>query len=494
MVEKTTCLDYGIILFKILQKFIHKLEQKIKFFKDLNMKISKKFKGMNSKNYGNQGFSSLYPTIEKEHSNNISKSKYTKQYENKLTPSMSIRDFCLQSIDVLIFSCYEIDKISLNLNLIEDFLEFIKKIIFDYDENEDWKAIFSITFKKLNSLILYLHQKHPLNYNLLKLKSFYFKLFSHFNVTALRELLESIPTLLDNLKDVLFISENSISVNSILEKLNELDISDILKDKILSLKSDYENSEIIRKSISICKRFSDKYIKLDKTAKEDFSFILCNFSNILLASEFNDNANLPLVKILCDMWESSIENNISSYYEKIAENIIKILSIPNEKTKIKIYSALSEQISFKPDNSLSLILHKEEIYLLFFNDLACNDKTLELKCLDFIIDSILQIINKNVKARMLNYIGRYIPSQPSNFKITSINLKLDSFNFNEKFLKYTQYLFSKDEQVRLNALNYFKLNYSKIENKLIEFYDLSSNEIKKVDPMIAIQSAENGKI
>ena len=95
---------------------------------------------------------------------------------------------------------------------------------------------------------------------------------------------------------------------------------------------------------------------------------------------------------------------------------------------------------------------------------------------------------------MLNYIGRYIPSQPSNFKITSINLKLDSFNFNEKFLKYTQYLFSKDEQVRLNALNYFKLNYSKIENKLIEFYDLSSNEIKKVDPMIAIQSAENGKI
>jgi len=138
-------------------------------------------------------------------------------------------------------------------------------------------------------------------------------------------------------------------------------------------------------------------------------------------------------------------------------------------------------------------MFREEIFLLFLNDInSFSDSSSDNYCLDFIFEVIQSVINKNPKSKIVNYVARLIPNIPTNFKYTSINIKLDSFNFKEKFIRYIQNLFSKDEQVRLNALSYLKINFSKINTKFMEFYDLSSNEIKKLDPIIAIQSAQNG--
>jgi hypothetical protein len=493
MIEKTTCLDYGMVLFRIMNKIFNKLEEKIKLIKDTNFKISKSLNNFNNKNLEIQKFKILYPPIEQESSQLHSKSKTFSQADRSIAPSISIRDFYLLSLEALILSCYEFEKVPLNLNLIENAHDMLKKIVFDNDQNEDWKTIFSIIIYKLHALIICFHEKQPLNYFLMKIKNFFFKLFSNFNVSALKELLESYPQLLDNLKDIIFISQNNQSTKILFDKLEELKLSHVLCDKINLIMNDYENSEIIRKSLSICGRFSEKYIKLDSNSKEDIAFIISNFSNILIASEYNDQTELPLIKILCDLWEISRENKTSNCLDEISEIFIKILSVPNDKKKIKIYSSLLQEISFRPANLISLLIYREEIFLLFLNDVnLISDSSSDNYCLDFIFEVIQTLINKNPKSKIVNQVARLIPNIPTNFKYTSINLKLDSYNFKEKFIRYIQNLYSKDDQVRLNALSYLKINYSKINSKFMEFYDLSFNEIKKLDPIIAIQSAQNG--
>ena len=87
-----------------------------------------------------------------------------------------------------------------------------------------------------------------------------------------------------------------------------------------------------------------------------------------------------------------------------------------------------------------------------------------------------------------------LPPFLKNFKFSSLQAKYESsFSYEEIMTKYLRYLFSKNENIRFNAINFY--NYQDKSN--IELTDDDSNlkknydEFKSIDTALLIQTAEN---
>jgi hypothetical protein len=84
-----------------------------------------------------------------------------------------------------------------------------------------------------------------------------------------------------------------------------------------------------------------------------------------------------------------------------------------------------------------------------------------------------------------------LPSFPKNFKFTSLQNKIDSsLSYEEIFFKYLRNLFSKNESIRKNAINFFKNNNTP-GSELIHTSFGSKNEIDNIDTLYCIQTGES---
>ena len=109
-----------------------------------------------------------------------------------------------------------------------------------------------------------------------------------------------------------------------------------------------------------------------------------------------------------------------------------------------------------------------EILFLLFNDLDDNKN----------YDNIL----KQFFLLLLSF--------PKNFKFSSLQNKLESsLSYEEIYFKYLRNLFSKDDSIRRNAINFFKNNSEGVE--IAQASLGSSQENEKFDTLFCIQTGES---
>ena len=482
----------------IYEKILTLLEKKITFYKDPSNLLARSL--TTKEKSDEKDINIVYPPLQmnlkkSQESHHVGHSVPTNSDFTKA--SLSVRDFLVLGMEALILSCNDHDKIPLSLELLNKNFQFLKKIIFD-SQDDEWMVIFKQIIKKLHILIQDLKEKMPGSVNLVKLIEFFVKFINNFTTDSLRKFISQNTNITTIIKDIIFFSATTNEINKLLDKIKAIqeveEQGGELADSLTELVEDYEKAEIIRKSIKISKSLSETYVKLDTSNKSDYDYLMQNFSNIIISSNFvTNNIEIPYVKILLDLWEIARQNNFLDDFEELCENFKKILSICDKEAKMKIISDL--QYELKSRNYLQeLIEYQPENILLILNEMSGDSFSMEAEITDLIVEIVNKTLNSkqntNLKINLANLI-QIMPNSPKNFKLSSLNIKLESISIKEKLLKYIKLLFSKNELVRLNAVNYFRSHFVKIGSKILEFVNLSNMEqIKKLDSIYIIQSAE----
>jgi len=487
----------------IYEKILVLLEKKVMYYKDPANLIARALKSRE----GNESVEAniIYPPI------NLNTNKKSNQGQITGTlgtlgslgqdtgsefqkTSLSVRDFLVLGMEALILSCNDHEKIPLSLQLHNKNFTFLKKIIFD-SQDDEWMVIFKQIIKKLHVLILDIKDKLPNSENLEKVIDFFVKFINNFTQDSLKKFLAQNINVVSQIKDILFFSATTKEISKLLEKLKFIKESEDgeLLDVLSELLDDYEKAEIIRKSIKISKNLSEKYIKLDRSDKNDYDYLIQNFSNIIISSNFVQNVEIPFVRILFDLWEIAKQNKYRDDFEELAQNFKKVMSITDYNSKVIIIKEL--QYELKSRGYLQELMEfQPENLLLLINDINDYNSSFEAEITEIILEILERCFNSKQNTFLkqnLAYFIQILPINPKNFKLSSLNIKLESISLREKFLKYLKLLFSKNELVRLNAVNYFKTHYTKLETRILEFVNLTnSDQIKKVDSIYIIQSAE----
>lgn len=543
LIEKTNFYEYGIILFQILDKIYILLEKKIQQFQEshinTNFGINKK-KGAQMTTNELSGFSYPPALTDNKKILELKKSSRINYVSSNSGNSISISDFLVLSMEALLLSMYETEKFPFSMNLIQKNFQLLKKIIFSSDSsNDEWIQILEHILVKCHSLIEhYKHQK--INFD--PLCEFFIKFLISFSEDALFEFLTQKDSILNLIKDIVFILQelnNSLVLNffekiqKLIVKINSLEINTKLTNNLSSMIEDYNNSEIVRKSILMT---SGKI----NTDINGCCYIIENFDNILVALKYilevvgpssspEDNNleinslhlhlhEIPLLKILCEC----VKFNIDS--ELIILNLQKLLSFSNMISHNKSATGLKFKFLFfktfleNIETLIGIIKLEPKIILYLFNEISIENLPLDLENL------ILEILNEVFEKICINNqqetydsiheLFSILPYYTKNIKINSLHNKMDSkylllknCDKNFIFIKYLRLLFSKDEMLRLNTLNYLQVftieekitSIISKKSKIIQFLDLknySSNntaslyeKLKKSDTILAINSA-----
>ena len=134
------------------------------------------------------------------------------------------------------------------------------------------------------------------------------------------------------------------------------------------------------------------------------------------------------------------------------------------------------------------ILNPQVLNLIFLD--LTNDIFQEV-----ILEIIFILFNEtDINENPMKKFFMILPPFLKNFKFSSLQAKYESsFSYEEIMTKYLRYLFSKNENIRFNAINFY--NYQDKSN--IELTDDDSNlkknydEFKSIDTALLIQTAEN---
>jgi hypothetical protein len=539
LIEKTNFYEYGIILYKILDKIYILLEKKIQQFQESHIKtnfgISKK-KGAQMTTNELSGFS--YPPLLTDNKKiqelkKISRISYVSSNSGN---SISITDFLVLSMEALLLSMNETEKFPFSMNLIQKNFQLLKKVIFSSDSsNDEWIEILEHILVKCHSIIEHFKDQ-KIKFD--PLCEFFIKFLISFSEDALFEFLSQKESIMNIIKDVVFILQeynNPLVINffekikKLIEKLNNLELNSTqLTNNLSSMIEDYNIAEIVRKSILMT---SGKI----NTDLEGCFYIIENFDNILVAlkyilevggpsnsqennNEINSLYEIPLLKILCECIKFNIDT------ESIIKNLQKLLSFSNMISFNKSASGLKFKILFfksfleNLEELIGLIRLEPKIILYLFNELSNENLSSDLENL------ILEIFNKIYENICFNNqehadnsfyeIFSMFPYYTKNIKINSLHNKIDSKYLQIKncdknliFIKYLRLLFSKDEMLRLNSLNYLQLftieekmtSIISKKLKIIQFLDFKNHsssdssslyeKLKKSDTILAINSA-----
>jgi hypothetical protein len=528
--ERANFFEFGMIIWKIMDRCYFLLEKKLQYFKETYMTVNNTgMKGqlntsVSPNNMKSNNFSQLYPNV------NLS--------INETMGGLSVRDFLVLSMESLIGAMYDLDKFTLAFHLLDKNFTFFKKIISD-GEDDDLIAIFTQLIKRLNSLLNYYKTK-----NIIPLKRFFVKFLNNFNDKFFVKFLQTAtPDIIGSIKEVVFnINDNKIVSNFFnkIEKIKTLLVSEkllgrnnTLIEQLSSIIEDYNNAEIMRSSINIAKNLKKQ---------DDYTYILDNFLNIIITVNYNNyqeennvsttniensvlnttekqsqsNTSIgnfiisgishitkkdisvlikkdffPFIKVLCEAYEKNLNKN------KISVCLRKLLSFCNFGAcgvgfKFTLYSSILEAIELKPMTIFGILRNDPSILLLFLNDLN-EEALLKEIILNIIYEATKYFKNIRDTCNILIHIFEVLPYYPKLFKITSVHshmdCELDHFSKNRKYLRN---LFSIDEIVRLNSINYFTTFGIQINKKAIEFVEFNQNyeNIKSIDTIYIIQSAE----
>jgi hypothetical protein len=195
--------------------------------------------------------------------------------------------------------------------------------------------------------------------------------------------------------------------------------------------------------------------------------------------------------VLCEAYEKSLNKN------KISTCLRNLFSFCNfgasgTNFKYNLYSSLFEAIELKPMTIFGIIRNDLGIVLLFLNDLK-EEALLREIILNIIFETVKYFKNMKDSYKILTDIFEILPFYPKLFKMTSVHSHIDcEIDYLSKYRKYMRNLFSTDEMVRLNIINYFISHGVQMNKKVIEFVEFNQNyeNIKTFDTIYVIQSAE----
>lgn len=311
ILEKSNHLEYGNILFSILDKFFYLIERKINLY---SHNLLSTFNNLRNNKNNNQRDKSIfkinkllfYPiTIPDDLNEYKLISEMHNRYTN-LDHCISVRDFIIVSAEALIISAYNTDKLTFAIILLEKNFTILRKLMIDINDDE-WTIIIRLLINKLNDLIQFYKLK-KLNFHNISLLLFRF-LLSLSDSALIKFLINTNFELIQVVNNNIYIFDERQSnlcekllnkLRKILNKIQNNNTNNIyneLIEKLNILFEEYKKAEIIKSSIDIAKRVNENIInnfnnktqdnkKIISYSVNEMKFILDNFDNLLLAYKY----------------------------------------------------------------------------------------------------------------------------------------------------------------------------------------------------------------
>ena len=464
ILENCNFLEFGVLCYKILEKMLDLVEKWL--FLNLNKPSSLIYKSENP---------NLTLSIDLSH-------------------IQSFLSYSLESLTKAIGN--DISKLSFYIPLLNKNYIFYNRVIMSHSNY--YELLYSVLYN-FNKVVLIYKEK---NLNVENYFIFVLNLYANMTDEMLLDFLETNEfeyeiEPLQFIKDIFF----TICSNAITNKtLN--DICSTLLSKFESIKDDskqvknflidYNNATLINKSLEITKQMLN--------GQSELNIIIDNFYNILLSLKFlnnnteeNDynslfpNDSSPLIKNICEYYLLNSNEN----YNKCIDLITKLLVFKSsEKTDstLSIYKSIYDELKVKGKRIFPIFLNPQVLNLMFLD--LTNDIFQ-----DVILEIIFILFNETgINENPMKKFFMLLPPFLKNFKFSSLQAKYESaFSYEEIMTKYLRYLFSKNENIRFNAINFY--NYQDKSN--IELTDDDSNlkknydEFKSIDTALLIQTAEN---
>ena len=466
-----TCdfLEFGVLCYKILDKILNLIQKKISL--ELNNLSS---------------LSNLKP-LENSLPQNFDFSQDTSKVESFLY-------YLLTS--VLIAMNNNISKLSFYLPLVEKTLNLLNQVIMIYPN------YYEVLYKILLNFDKIVNNYKSKNIDISNFFIFLLKTYINMDNDTLLDLIENLDfdyeiEVIQFIKNIFFTiynnNTNPLTQSLCLNLLNKFNTLKEDSDKINTFLIDYNNANLISKSIQMTKEMLN--------GNFDTQLIIDNFYNILLTlkffnnspseSEFNSifpNNSTPLIKAICDFY---IENQ-NYNYEKASDLLLKLLSFKtSDKTEItlSIYSSIYDELKVKGKIVYPLFTNNRILNILF-NDLTIDIyKDIILEIIFLLFNDLDDEINENnPNTNMMKQYFFLLPTFPQNFKFLSLQNKLESsMSYNEIYSKYLRNLFSKNESIRHNAIKFFKNNNNNGNN-------IEGENYENIDTIYCIQTGENEMI
>ena len=394
---------------------------------------------------------------------------------------------------VLISMNNSITKLAFYIPLVEKSLNLLNQLIVVYPN------YYEILYKVLLNFDKVVNNYKVKNIDIANFFIFLLKTYINMDNNVLLDLIENLDfdyeiEVIQFVKNIFFTvynNNNSLVHTLCLNLLNKFESLKEDSDKINMFLIDYNNANLISKSIQMTQEMLN--------GNFERNLIIDNFYNVLLSLKFLNNSpsfneynsifpnnSTPLIKALCDFYVENPENN----YEKANDLLMKLLSFKtNDKVEISlsIYASILDELKVKGNIIYPLFLNRKILNILF-NDLTNDNYKENILEILFILFNDLDD-NKNYD-NILKQFFLLLPSFSKNFKFSSLQNKIESsLSYEEIYFKYLRNLFSKNDSIRKNAINFFKNNSSGAELGQASLGPSSENE--KFDTLYCIQTGEN---
>ena len=468
IMEKCDFLEFGVLCYKIIDKILLLIQKKISL--ELN------------------NLNDLHQLTNSLTGNNIlTITQDTTKIENFIY-------YILTSLLISVNS--NVTKLAFYIPLIEKTFNLLNQLILGYNN------YYEILYKILQNFDKIISNYKMKNLDVPNYFIFILKTYINFDDNILIDLIENIEfdydknviEFIQNIFFTVFNSENNQVHTLCLNLLNKFETLKEDSDKINTLLIDYNNANLISKSIQMTQEMLN--------GNFDRNLIIENFYNVLLSLKYLNNSpsdneyssifpnnSTPLIKALCDFYLENPEKN----FEKTVDLMIKLLSFKTgDKTEISnaIYNSILDELKVK-GNKIHPLFYNNKILNILFNDLPNeNYKEKILDILFTLFNDLDEIsINKN-NNHILKQFFLLLPSFPKNFRFSSLQNKLESsLSYEEIYFKYLRDLFSKNESIRKNAIKFFKAN-SKEEGEMNNFEEGGIQD-EKIDTIYCIQTGES---
>ena len=469
ILENCNFLEFGIYSFKIINKLFELIEKKLNIYLNTSLALFSKESDKN-----------LFIDT-----NNLSK------IENF---------FYFSLISILTSMKNDVLKISFYLPLLKKNYIILNKLIMNYP---NYYEIYYNILLNFHNVVIHYRTKNIFIENFLL---FNLNIYINMNDEMFLDLLENDY----EIEIIIFISEIFFEIINfkhipIINKIcsNLLKKFETLQNENKQIENfliDYNNATLISKSLQITKNMLN--------GESENKTIIDNFYNILLSlkylnnnvdeNEFNaifPNNNSPLIKAICDFYIQNPNENLSKSIDLLGK-LLSFKSSEKIDSTMSIYKSIYDELLVKGEKIFNLFLNSP-ILNIFYRDLMnenYEDVILEILFILFNNDDIIN--NNNIKQFFL-----ILPPFLKNLKFSSLQTKFEgNLNYEEIFNKYLKYLFSKNDNIRFNAINFFNNNINNFDNNNKEYLELTNNdknlkenftEFKKFDTLILIQTATN---
>ena len=412
-------------------------------------------------------------------------------------------------------------EINQDISKLENFVYYILTSVLISMNNSIYKLAFYIpllekSFNLLNQLIVIYPNYYEILYKILlnfdkivnnyKMKNidipnyFIFLLKTYINMdnSIFLDLIENLEfdyeiEVIQFIKNIFFTiynNDNSLVHTLCLNLLNKFESLKENSEKITTFLVDYNNANLISKSLQMTEEMLN--------GNFERNLIIDNFYNVLLSLKFLNNSpsnnefssifpnnSTPLIKALCDFYIENPSNN----HEKATDLLLKLLTFKTSdkiEISLSIYTSILDELKIKGTLIYPLFLNNKILNILF-NDLTNENLKENILEILFILFNNLDD-NKN-NDDILKKFFLLLPSFPKNFKFSSLQNKIESsLSYDEIYFKYLRNLFSKNDSIRKNAINFFKTNSE--GNEIAQASFGTNNENDKFDTIFCIQTGE----